>query len=126
MSYKEFFKQVGITTAVVAVATVTVKVGQDQWDKYQARKSPPPPPPPPSFGGATLPSQGLSSTPTSKPPVGGSLENSPCADQTSAFLTCAFHHSAGDDLLKCAKLAEALKACRKLYKLEPEGGSSWF
>jgi len=124
MSYKEILKQVGITTVVVATATVTVNVGRDQWEKYQARNSAPPlpPPPPNSFGGSIPKSHPPSSTTQpQKLPTGGSLENSPCSEQTAAFLNCAFHNSA--DLLKCAQLAEGLKACRKLYKLEPEGGS---
>lgn len=123
MSYKELLKQAGITTVVVATATVAVSVGRDQWEKYQARKIPPPPPPP-----SPLPApygvQTQVPLRAEKQPVGGSLENSPCSDQTAAFLTCAFHHSA--DLLKCAQLAENLKSCRTLYKLEPEGGGSWF
>ena len=114
MSYKELLKQVGVTTAVVAVASVSVQVGLDQWHKYQAKKAPPPLPSP--YGG------NAQKTPE-KQPVGGSLENSPCSEQTAAFLTCAFHQSA--DLVKCAQLAENLKSCRKMYKLEPEGGPSW-
>ena len=120
MSYQELLKQVGITTVAVATATVAVYVGRDQWEKYQAKNSPPLPPPPPvsPYGG---PSGPPTTSPQKKLPTGGSLENSPCSDQTTAFLNCAFHNSA--DLLKCAQLAEGLKACRKLYKLEPEGGS---
>ena len=124
MSYKELLKQVGITTVAVATATVAVYVGREQWDKYQARKSPPrPPPPPPSPYGVPVPPSSSPTLPQKKLPTGGSLENSPCSEQTTAFLDCAFHHSA--DLLKCAQLAEGLKSCRKLYKLEPEGAGSW-
>lgn len=115
MSYKELLKQVGTTTVAVSIATVAVYVGREQWEKYQAKKAPPLPS---SIGG----SQNREKS-TEKPPVGGSLENSPCSDQTAAFLTCSFHQSA--DLLKCVQLAENLKSCRKLYKLEPEGGASW-
>jgi len=114
MSYKEWLKQIAVTSVACCVATVTVYVGRDWWDKRKDSSPPNQNPPAPTPIGPYSPEP-------KKLPQGGSLENSPCSDQTAAFLNCAFHNAS--DLLKCTQLAVNLRDCRKLYKIEPEGGS---
>jgi len=115
MTSKELLKQVAITTAAVAIGTVTVTVVRDKWDVWFPKSGTP---------SAPLPSPGAPQRPPEKQlPQGGSLENSPCAAQTKTFLDCAYKNS--DNVIACAALAEQLKSCRKMFKLEPEGESWW-